>query len=341
MTRALRLPRSIAISIPIALALSASSRADAQDGGPARRAMMVPVETALSADTVTVGDRFAAVVTAWFPPGSWLEMEAPADSDAVQLVAPPKTAVIDSTSGRLRVDLRMVAWRTGLPDTLPVRARMVMPDGTSRMIETVIRIPHVRSVLPPDTSRHVPRGPKDVWGPSRPWTAIALLAAILLLLLLLAILTWVLIRRRRRRRLAASYRTPREAALAALEEARTSGLAEAGEWKAFYSLVSGALRRYAMGTRARWSTDLTTRELLDEMRADGVGEDELEPLAHLLRVADFAKFARGRRTLDGARSDLEAARLWVESFDGPETAEDGGEGDGDREPATAGGEGAR
>lgn len=344
MTRALRLPRSLSIriAIPVALALSASTQLHAQDGGPARRVMMVPVETALSADTVTVGDRFAAVVTAWFPPGSWLEMEAPADSDRVQLVAPPKTSVIDSTSGRLRVDLRMVAWRTGLPDTLPVRARMVMPDGTSRMIETVIRLPHVRSVLPPDTSKHVPRGPKDVWGPSRPWTAIALLAAILLLLLLLAILAWVLVRRRRRRRLAASYRTPREAALAMLEEARASGLAEAGEWKAFYSLVSGALRRYAMGTNARWSTDLTTRELLDEMRADGVGKDHLGPLGYLLGVADFAKFARGARTLDDAHQDLDAARRWVEGFDGPARAEEGGEGDGDRESAMAGaGEGAR
>jgi|GEM_PF-1292833 len=332
----------ILIAIPIALAFAATTPLRAQDGGPSRRAVMVPMETVLSADTVTVGDRFAAVVTAWFPPGAWLEMEAPADSDRVQLITPPKTSVIDSAGGRLRVDLRMVAWRAGIPDSLPVRARMGMPDGTSRAIETVIRLPHVRSVLPADTTRHVPRGPKDVWGPSRPWTALAILAAILVLLLLLAVLAWVLIRRRRRRRLAGPYRTPREAALAMLEEARTSGLAEAGEWKAFYSLVSAALRRYAMATHTRWSTDLTTRELLEEMRADRVDEAHLAPLAHLLRVADLAKFARGARTLDDARRDLDAARRWVESFGRPEPAEEDGEGDGDLATAGAGaGEGAR
>ncbi len=341
-----RFARSIPVlvAIPIALAFAAPG-VTAQDGGPARRAVMVPVETALSADTVTVGDRFAAVVTAWFPPGSWLEMEAPADSGRVQFIAPPRTSVIDSTSGRMRVDLRMVAWRTDLPDTLLVHARMVMPDGTSRAIVTVIRLPHVRSVLPADTTKHVPRGPKDVWGPSRPWTAIAILAAILFLLLFLAILAWVWIRRRGRRRSAQSYRTPREAALAMLEEARTSGLAEAGEWKAFYSLVSAALRRYAMATHTRWSTDLTTRELLEEMRADRVDEEQLATLAHLLRVADLAKFARGARTLDDARRDLDAARNWVERFGRPESAaEEGGEGDDDRDLATAGagaGEAAR
>jgi hypothetical protein len=80
------------------------------------------------------------------------------------------------------------------------------------------------------------------------------------------------------------------------------------------------------------------------MRADRVDEEHLAPLAHLLRVADLAKFARGARTLDDARRDLDAARSWVESFGRPESAEGGGEGEGDREPATAGagaGEGAR
>jgi hypothetical protein len=309
MTRALRFSLVAVVAAPLALAAQVPARA--QDGSRPIRAMMVPLETALSADTVTVGDRFRVVASAWLPPGSWIELEPPADSESVQLVSPPKTTA-DSASGRIRVELEMVAWRTGLPDTLPVRARVVQPDGGSRPIQSTLRLPFVRSVLPPDTSKHVPRGPRDVWGPSRPWPLLAALAAALLLLLALA--AWLLLRRRRRKRLD-DGRTPRERALAALEEARASGLAEAGEWKAFYTLVSDALRRYAMTVDMRWGTDLTTSELLAEMRAHRVPGGALEPLAHLLRVADLAKFARVRRAPDDAARDLETAKRWVETFD--------------------------
>jgi hypothetical protein len=265
-------------------------------------------------DTVTVGDRFRVVLSLWLPPGAWVELEPPEDTTRLQFVSRPRTTRPDSTSGRIRVEVEMVAWRTGLPDTATVRARSVMPDGSTRSVQLDLRLPVVRSVLPPDTTRHVPRGPKDVWGPGRDWRLIALLAALAALLLIL--ITWLIVRRRRRRPLELSG-TPKERALKILEHARKSGMAEAGDWKGFYTLVAQALRGYAAALDPAWGADLTTSELLARMREDGVSAESLDPLAHVLRVADLAKFARHRRALDDARDDWSAAREWVETFTRP------------------------
>jgi DNA-binding transcriptional regulator YbjK len=112
--------------------------------------------------------------------------------------------------------------------------------------------------------------------------------------------------------------TARQRALALLERARTSGFIEAGNWKAFYTLVSEALRGLAAALDARWSTDLTSAELIAEMRSDRVDSEHADTLEHLLRIADLAKFARRGRDPDDARRDLDEARKWVESFAVPE-----------------------
>ncbi|HEX8691857.1 MAG TPA: hypothetical protein VF746_05530 [Longimicrobium sp.] len=267
--------------------------------------------TEVAPDTVTVGERFRVVLSLWLPPGAWVELEPPEDTTRLQFVFRPRTTRPDSTSGRIRVDLEMVAWRTGLPDTAVVRARSVMPDGSTRSVRLDLRLPVVRSVLPRDTTKHVPRGPRDVWGPGRDWRLVALLAALAALLLVLV--TWLLVRRRRRKPPAVSG-TPKERAIKILEHARKSGLAEAGDWKGFYTLVAQALRGYAAALEPRWGADLTTSELLARMREDGVPAESLDPVAHVLRVADLAKFARHRRALDDALHDWTAARQWVETF---------------------------
>jgi hypothetical protein len=266
--------------------------------------------------TVTVGDRFASGLAVFVPAGTRVAIGIPKDSaDRWRVLGGPEVTAADSARSRWRVVAPMVAWVPGLPDTLGATLRLTAPDGRVATVPVTLRMPAVRSVLPADTTKWRVRPPHDVWGPSRDWRWIALLAA--LALVLLALLAWAmvsLLRRRRARRIPA---TARERALALLERAGKSGFIEAGNWKAFYSLVSEALRGLAAGLEPRWSTDLTTSELVEEMRSGRVDEIQLISLEELLRVADLAKFARWGRDPDDARRDLDAAREWVRSFAAP------------------------
>jgi hypothetical protein len=272
--------------------------------------------------TVTVGDRFVSGLAVSVPAGTRVEVQVPKDSaDRWRVVGRATATAADTAWTRYLVVAPMVAWAPGIPDTLRATLKLTAASGAVSTVPVVFRLPAVRSVLPADSSKWRVRPPHDVWGPSRDWRLAAALAVIALLLL--ALIAWLaakLIRRRRRRMVPA---TARQRALALLERARTSGFVEAGNWKAFYTLVSEALRGLAFALDARWSTDLTSAELLEEMRADGVDPEHADTLEQLLYVSDMAKFARHGRDSDDARRDLDAARQWVETFalPAPEPAE--------------------
>lgn len=267
--------------------------------------------------TVTVGDRFSSGLAVSAAAGTRVEIEAPKDSaDRWRVVGRATATPRDSARTRWLVVLPMVAWVPGMADSAGARLRLTAPDGSVATVPVTLRLPTVRATLPADSTRWRVRPPHDVWGPSRDWRPLAALA--LLAALLLALIAWLaarLVRRRRRRRVPA---TARQRALALLERARTSGFVEAGNWKAFYTLVAEALRGLAAALDARWSTDLTSAELLAEMRVGRVDDEHADALEHLLRIADLAKFARRGRDAEDARRDLDEARRWVETFAAPE-----------------------
>ena len=263
--------------------------------------------------TVTVGDRFVSGAAVAVPAGTRVVVEVPKDSaDRWRVVGTATATARDSARTRWLVVVPMVAWVPGIPDSARARLRLTPPGGRALVIPITLRLPAVRAVLPADTTKWRVRPPHDVWGPSRDWRVIAAMA--LLALLLLALIAWLAARLIRRRRKKRGPATARQRALALLERARTSGFIEAGNWKAFYTLVGDALRGFAAELEPRWSTDLTTSELLETMREDDVAAADTDALGHLLRVADLAKFARHGRAPDDARRDLDEARRWVEGF---------------------------
>ena len=283
--------------------------ADTAPAGFAFRASVQP-------KTVTVGDRFVSGAAVAVPAGTRVTVEVPKDSaDRWRVVGAATATARDSARTRWLVVAPMVAWVPGIPDSLRARLRITPPGGRALTIPVTLRLPTVRAVLPDDTTKWRVRPPHDVWGPSRDWRVLGAMA--LLALLLLALLAWLAAWLIRRRRKALVPATARERALALLEKARTSGFVEAGNWKAFYTLVSDALRGLAAELEPRWSTDLTTSELLEAMREDDVADADVDALGHLLRVADLAKFARHGRAPDDARRDLDEARRWVQAFAPP------------------------
>jgi hypothetical protein len=275
------------------------------------------VRSAVLPDTIRVGDVFTVA----------LRLELPAGVAAILPDTLPVSGDLENAGGRdervvegpggvrtVTAAYRLTAWRPGTLPLPPLPVLLRAPDG-ERVVEAQLPAVRVLSVLPADTAGIEPRPARDVLGGSRllwPWLLLGLA------LVLAGIGAWLLYRRFRRPAAAvqAPAVPPRERALAELDAARTAGHLERGEVKAFYSLVTEALRRYLGSLRPGWGADLTSGELLHRLRGD-LPEDP-RTLARVLFAADLVKFARHRPGADEALADWEAARGWVAGFQPPE-----------------------
>lgn len=273
-------------------------------------------QVAVTPEAITVGDVFHAAVRLATPGNTTvIAPEAPSLGPDLEM-AGLREIRIDTVAGvrRTTVVYPLTAWRPGSydPDELILR---VVDDEGERQVRVQLPAFVVRSVLPADTAGIEPQAAKDVLGANRLWWPI-LLALIVAALVAAALVAWW----RRRARPAPAVVVPpeiapRDAALAHLDELRNSGLLERGELKPFYGRITEILRRYVATLHPAWSTDLTTRELSARMRSAGL--PEALALTRILGTADLVKFARASIAAEHGRTDLAAARDWVERVPPP------------------------
>lgn len=273
----------------------------------------------LSHDTVTVGDRFVVMLRVQAPPGARVDPPARLDSAPELQPVGPRIDGSDPATGALGFGYPMAAWRPGALAPRFAAVRVAYPDGRASTLRVPLRLPFVRSVLPADTSKVEPRGPRDVIGPD--WDR-RLIAILLLLALLLLAPSAVLVRRWLRKRLARGAAAPpvdpRARALATLDQARKMRLVETGDWKPFYTLTAEALRGYLDALSPRWSADLTTEELVSALETAAAEGGTANLVGGLLAEADAVKFARADSTPEEAERHWREAREWVESFEAPQ-----------------------
>jgi hypothetical protein len=301
MTRHPRLRRRWRLAVLVPLILPAGLHAQAGAD--------VQISSGVEPAEVTVGDPFRAGIRVSAPVG--VEVRFPAFSDpagTLQSTEPPRR-VADPQDPRTFVQVYpLVAWRTAVvPPVLPVELHL--PDGSVRVVRLELPVPTVRSVLPAEAEALEPmdhRGIVDAQtaGARWPW--------LLLALAVLAALAAAAYRILRRRRPAPTLgENPREWALAELERAR-SELPRSADRRPFFSAVSGALRGYVASASPSWGTDLTTRELVETLLADGAGRARVERLHRVLATADGVKFARIQLSEADARGVWAQAHEWVE-----------------------------
>jgi hypothetical protein len=273
--------------------------------------------SAISPDTILVGDIFRAAIRIALPAG-------------VTLTAPdslPTTGEVEN-AGRMRRTTRelpdggseetivypVTAWRTGEFELPTITLVLSGPDEIRELSASFPSI-SVRSVLPTDTAGVEPRPPKDVLGPSRllwPWIVGALS-------LIAALGAFVYYRRRSRGRVpgltfdVAQAGSPKERALAELERVRARGLVEAGQYKEFSSGTPAALRGGPEGDDTAGGSELTSAELLTAC-SDGIATETAESLARILGAADQVKFNRRQPAPAEALGEWEAVRHWVDRF---------------------------
>lgn len=300
--------RFVVLSFLLA-ALLIPGAAVAQESAPAAPT----VRTAVAPDTVLVGDVFRVAIRVELPPGYRATFP-----DSLPVTDPLEAAgrrserveTLPDGGRRITAVYAMTAWRPGAVELPPAAIRLSGPDG-ERVVEARLPGVSVRSVLPEDTAGIQPRDLKDVLGSSRSWWPL-LLALLVGAVAVGGLVYW----RRRGRDVPLPVYTaipPRERALAALDRARNSGLLEAGQFKAFYSLVTTAVRLYLEETDRRLGAELTTTELMERAERT-MPPDAAQTLGRLLASADLVKFARRHPSPEDALADWEAARGFVLTF---------------------------
>lgn len=284
------------------------------------------VRSAVVGDTIRVGDVVPVAVRVTVDRGqraAWPDTLPLGGPDAeLENAARVRAGVDTLADGRLQATAvyAVTPWRPGEVTLPEVEIAVVSGDEVARTLTAALPGFEVLSVLPEDTAGLEPRPLKGVIG--RSWAWWPLLLALLALLVLVAAGIWWLRRRRGGAALpAVPSLPPRRRALQALEEARTAGLVERGEMKAFYTRVSSAVRSYLDAVEPAWGEDRTTTEVLSALRAMA-GAPAAAGLEPILRGADQVKFAKRETDAATAYAEWDAARRWVEGFRWGEPAEE-------------------
>jgi hypothetical protein len=296
--------------VAAACSLAAAARgtfAEAQSG--------VRAGTTVTPDTVTVGDPFVVQVRVAAPAGARVRFPSSADSGAaVGLLDPPREARAAGPDGSLDVTAvyRAAAWDVGVVPVGLGDVVVALPDGAERRVSLAGLRVVVRSVLPADSARRVPRAVRDpVPDPGRWWLPWALAAAALLAML--ALLVWLARRGLRTRRGRAPADLAYQDAQAAFARVDALQLVSAGEGGRHLALSADVARDYLVARIPGAERAHTTGELLDRVATSP--DVPADAVAALLADADLVKFAAARVSPAAAESGGAAARGLVDAVE--------------------------
>lgn len=204
---------------------------------------------------------------------------------------------------------RLIAWDTGAV-VLPFGEVVVRSGGRDDKLPIPVRTLTIRSVLPADTTRRVPRPAADpLDAPSLRWR-LWLAAAVLLALLLASYRHW----HQRRREAADAPPDAIGAARAAFGHARALSLLEAGEPGRYLLVHLGVMRRYLA---ERWPVagrDCTAQELTQALPR---GDFPILPDRVVRLVARGEEVAFARAPIDASEAQQlgDDARAVVEDLE--------------------------
>jgi len=131
----------------------------------------------------------------------------------------------------------------------------------------------------------------------RNYRQLIFIIVISVLVIVIGILTFLFIKRHREGkslipRRVKPQRPPHEVALEDLEKLVASDLLEAGEVKKYYVTISEIIRRYIEGRFFIIALEMTTTQLLDNMRRANIDQEILPMTEEFLDSCDLVKFAK-------------------------------------------------
>ncbi len=158
---------------------------------------------------------------------------------------------------------------------------------------------------------------KAPWELPRDWKLILRIAAIATAVLLLAGIGFYYWRKRQGKGLLPEKKEParpaHEVALEALRKLRESDLLATGKIKAYYSELSEIIRRYIEGRYFVPALELTSGELMKNLKAVALENGAQEMLRELLEISDLVKFAKYKPAPDEHPRAFQLAESFVET----------------------------
>lgn len=137
-------------------------------------------------------------------------------------------------------------------------------------------------------------------------------------LILAGVLVWLWMRTRKRApsppELVEVSGSPLEEALQQLRELKKAGYLERGEWKLYYSILTGIFKKYNERKYRSGFPQKTTDEMLVALN-QRLPKDLISGLAGTLRVADAVKFAKYRPEADQAEADIAVMEKTIKQQD--------------------------
>jgi hypothetical protein len=223
----------------------------------------------------------------------------------------------DLGDGRVRREfvLKVAAYEPG-PQTVPaVEVTYLGPGGDVRQTRTQPVPIKIASLIAnePEPALKDNAGPVAVW---RRDLTLVYIAAGLLAAALGALITWMIVRKMRQRVIVRPGPPPRpahEIALERLDRLGAYGFLENADNRPFYFAVSEVIRDYLGGRFEFDSLELTTDELVGELRRRAGRTLLLGEIEGWLSTCDLVKFAKVSPTATEARGTLEIAIRIVES----------------------------
>ena len=277
------------------------------------RAQAPRIFTELDTALVSLGDRMALTVRVEHDPAAivvWPDSLALGSVEVLgaELPIPASEGGRSITSARFT----LAAFELGDLEIPSFDILVEMPDGSSSSLSTDRYAITVQSVgLDEGGDIRAIRGPLGL-----PLSLIYVLPWILLLVLLGALGYWVWVKRRRSepspRRSVEIPRFPHEDAYGALDRLEASDLLERGEIKEYHILASEIIRTYVEGRLGVYALEMTTGEVVEQLRSSNLPEDAVEAFGWFASRCDLVKFARLRPPPVACHEILEAARAFVD-----------------------------
>jgi hypothetical protein len=260
-----------------------------------------------SKDSVTVGEPFELRVRIRAPVDAEIRFpDNPDTAGTVQARDPRTVLTTDSVQSLDQTAVyHVAAWDVG-EQRVRFEDAVVNWNGADQRVPLDEVSVFVRSVLPADSTLHVPKPARPLWEIKPfPWWWIALALAALAV----GLLFWWWMRRRKRGP-APVVIDPYVRAQREFSRLEHMGLVDAGERTRFVALAVEVLRDYLAARYPKASLALTSRELVALMRRQPMVP--LEQLSRVLHEADLAKFARWTLSEERARNLARDARAIVE-----------------------------
>lgn len=324
--------------------------------GPPSTAFRV-TGVALSADTVSIGDRFDLRLSVIVPEGmvlflpdslegsgfepfgalEWSEVDGPAGGTALSVTYPllafdlgaiavPEFEVFAARRGESEASGLSVpgaalgSWEAfrRAPAAVP-SARLASVPEQQVWVATVLALDGI-------TQQLEPRPAADVWGGSRQWAASILVVVFGLALAWIAaasVRAWRASARVGGGR-AAPGLEPRSRALIALDELLARGLHLEGGTKDFFTESSTIVRDYVETFDAEWDRAWTSSELMTALTRSMSEAGASETLVAEMARAEAVKFGGCRPDARAAEAHWRAVRDWIEATEPPAPSGKGG-----------------